>query len=306
MALRTEKIATTFVTALLVAVAVITVQVDGALAQNPELGDESEVGTGAGGGASAGASWSTGTQASGDVSATETAGATFAEGPSAPSYSGDSDHSAMVENFGIGFFGVMGVPIAFATTPPEVVADRHTVFAETVQAPTIGLRYWLSDRLGVEGALGIGIRSESLETTDATGATASAYDLSATALVIHGGVPLALAYSGHFVFEVVPELNFGFSSGTVKGVTAQQDVDVGGLLVELGARAGAEIHFGFIDIPQLALQGSVGFHLTYQSRSSEAGSGISADQSGFFLGTSWREDPWDLFTGNVAAIYYFP
>ncbi len=315
MAQRMKQISTTFVTALLVAVAMITAQVDGARAQNPELGDESDVGMGAGGGAAAGASWSTGTQASGDVSATGTAAApTYEEEPSDPpsysSSSGDSDHSAMVGNFGVGFFGVLGVPIALAPTPAQM-ADP-AAFAEYVHAPTIGLRYWLSDLLAIEGALGIGIYSGSGEDVGPppVGGTTVVDPPSATAFALHGAVPLALAHSGHFVFEVVPELNFGFSTGTVYSPLppggAATDVDVGGLLFQLGARVGAEIHFGFIDIPQLALQGTIGLHLTYESRSADFADGSSSSRSEFVLATSWNEDPWELFTGNIAAIYYFP
>jgi len=101
MALRIEKCAATFFTALAITIAVLTVQIGEAQAQNPELGDESDVGVGG----SAGASWSTGTQgqATGTASTTGTTGTTGTTAPayeeeetnSAPAYSGDSDHSAM-------------------------------------------------------------------------------------------------------------------------------------------------------------------------------------------------------------------
>jgi hypothetical protein len=306
MALRIEKCTATFFTALAITVALFTAQVGHAQAPNPELGDESEVGVDG----SAGASWSTGTQgqATGGVTTTgptaTTAPAYEEDPPADPVYSGDSDHSAMVGNFGIGFFGVTGVPIALAPSPPQM-ADPGT-WAEEVYAPTIGVRYWLSDLLGIEGGLGIGISSGSQETQTAAGTTIVSDPPSATAFALHAGLPLALAHSGHFVFEVVPELNFGFSTGTVYGATAAEDVDVGGILFQMGARAGAEIHFGFIDIPQLALQGSIGLFIDYEGRSADFGDGSSTSSSGFSIGTSWGDDPWDLFTGSLAAIYYFP
>jgi hypothetical protein len=317
MALRLEKFAATLIAILVIVVSSITVLVDSARAQNPELGDESDMGMGAGGtatgGASAGASWSTGTTGQATGTATTPAATTSdtsyqEESSGESSYTGGSDHSAMVGNFGIGYLGVTGVPIALAGSPgaAQDPTQYDQTFGEYVSAPTIGMRYWLSDLLGIEVGLGIGISSGSLEAQNAAGTTIVYDPPSATGFALHAGLPLALAHSGHFVFEIVPDLNFGFSTGTIYGQTAAEDVDIGGLLLQLGARAGAEIHFGFIDIPQLALQGSIGLYLSYESRSADYGDGSSVSQSDFSIGTSWREDPWDLFMGNVAAIYYFP
>ena len=135
----------------------------------------------------------------------------------------------------------------------------HPTVTDTLPAPTIGVRYWLSDMLGIEAALGLNITSE-----DLTGTVES----SAFGFALHGGVPLALASSGHFVFEIVPLLNFGIASGSVETTGgAAMSTDVSGLLIEVGARAGAEIHFGFIDLPSLSLQGSVGLIVRHENRS---------------------------------------
>ena len=41
----------------------------------------------------------------------------------------------------------------------------------------------------------------------------------------------------------------------------QPDTSLTGSRIEIGARAGAEIQFGFIGVPQLALQGSIGVNV---------------------------------------------
>ena len=207
----------------------------------------------------------------------------------------DSDHGRVVGTFGVGFFGVLAVPVMGC----DVVAPLCTAALgnSTVSAPTIGLRYWLSDALGVEAALGLNVTSG-----EAGGLSTSAFGAA-----VHGGVPLALAHSGHFAFEVVPQLNFGIASGSYEVVGTTSDVS--GLLIEIGAKAGAEIHFGFIDIPQLSLQGSVGLMVRHESRKVETVSGtlpvVTLEQSQTFFGTGVDGEPWDIFTGSIAALYYF-
>jgi hypothetical protein len=133
---------------------------------------------------------------------------------------------------------------------------------------------------------------------------------------MHLAVPFALADSGHFVFEVMPELNFGIAGGSYEGATAVEDWDIGGSMVEFGGRIGGEIHFGFIGIPQLALQATIGLHLRHESRSaSQAGNPNPAppappipmtdiDQSRTVFSTTVQGEPWDIFGGAITAIYY--
>jgi hypothetical protein len=264
-------------------------------AKNPELGD---VGSGAQpkAAASGSAGWSvTGQAQAGQTAGTQAADTTgyqaqpataapYAEQTAATPVATGSDHDAAVRNFGIGFFGVASIPIG------AVPGDANGASINAVSAPTIGMRYWLSSLLGIEAGLGLGIGSSSAK--NAQGANVDTP--SRTAFALHGGVPLALTYSKHFVFEVVPELNFGLSTGSLG------NTDISGLLLELGARAGAEIHFGFMGIPQLALQGSVGLHLSYQSRSVG-----DASSSELRVGTDVYNSPWSIFTESVSAIYYF-
>jgi hypothetical protein len=168
--------------------------------------------------------------------------------------------------------------------------------APAIPTSVIGVRYWLSDMLGIDAGIGFGIASAS--TKDAMGMSTDAP--SWHAFMLHGGVPLSLASAGHFSFQIVPELNLGFagSSQTVAGM----DSSVSAIHFDIGARAGAEIHFGFINVPQLSLQGSVGWRVNMESASTDPGDGGA---SAFNIATSVGDNPWNIFTSNVAALYYF-
>jgi len=137
----------------------------------------------------------------------------------------------------------------------------------STDVPVIGGRYWLRDELGLEAGVGLNFGSNP----------------SRALLGVHAGVPYVLATASHFAFEVIPEADIGFA--------AQKDQDFS-FWLHVGARVGAEIQFGFIGIPQLALQGTVG-----------AGMWVTDDE--FRLETTAQRSPWDIFTGGVAALYYF-
>src|SRR5262249_21638856 len=128
-----------------------------------------------------------------------------------------------------------------------------------------------------------------------------------TAFILHGGVPLALANSGHFSFQVVPEMNLGFATSTISG---PPDTHVNGFHLDIGAHAGAEIHFGFIGIPQLSLQGSMDPLLKTEHASHNIDAYMGAPESKTSLNsttirTTVGDNPWNIFTSNVAALYYF-
>lgn len=207
---------------------------------------------------------------------------------------GRSDHELVVGHIGVGFFGVTGVPLA----------DDFSV-----SAPTIGIRMWLGEGLGLDLALGFGFENLGGE-VDSPDGVASADIAEGFAFVIHGGLPLALFHHKHYKFLVVPELEFGFGSGTQFGGTPNEDVEFRSLFFNIGARAGAEIHFGFIDIPDLSLQASVGLQVSYASNAREEGFGDPRGSTittldTFRLGTTVQNNPWNIFIANIAAIYYF-
>jgi hypothetical protein len=131
-----------------------------------------------------------------------------------------------------------------------------------------------------------------------------------TGFVFHGGVPLAFASADHFTFEIIPEANIGITSAQADpNGDAAGDVSHDGLHLDIGARAGAEIHFGFIKIPQLSLQASVGLRFDYDSGkttdSTGAGDDVETSSSRSELHTTVQGAPWAIFTNNIAALYYF-
>jgi len=203
--------------------------------------------------------------------------------PQAAAVAGSSDHDAVVGRLAVGY---LGRTMAFTGLPNAV----------PVATPVIGVRYWLSDMLGIDAGIGVGISSGSTKTA----AGVSTDQPSWHAFMLHGGVPLSLASAGHFSFQIVPEMNLGFggSSATAAGM----DVSTSAFHFDIGARAGAEIHFGFINVPQLSLQGSVGVRMNIDSTSDDPGDGGS---SAFSLATTVGDNPWNIFTSNVAALYYF-
>ncbi len=217
----------------------------------------------------------------------------------ATAVAGDSDHDQMVGRFAVGYLGRGGVPIANGA--------QGTAGQEVVYAPTVGIRYWIDQMLGIDAGIGFHMGGGSTEVTNAgTSVTADATE--PTAFLIHGGVPLALASSGHFAFLIVPELNVGFATATDKAQGAGQfDNDYSGFLLDVGARAGAEIHFGFMGIPQLSLQGSVGLGYALSSVKStyKSPQEVSTKASRWTLETKVYDSPWRMFTENIAAFYYF-
>ncbi|MDD9938774.1 MAG: hypothetical protein OXT09_34510, partial [Myxococcales bacterium] len=275
---------------------------------NPELGD-----VGASGGAELGGSAEAAGSAEGGWTpppAPSAAAPAEVDSVDAPPSPGGSDHASVVGALGIGFFGVMDIPILGCNANSACPVPS----AGSVSAPTIGARYWLDEAFAVQAGLGLAIDSASFEETggpagpvpiDANGDGAGDIDPSILAFAIHGGVPLVLAHSGHFAFEVVPFLNLGIASGTIEPAMGPQ-TSLSGFLLELGGRVGAEIHFGFIDIPQLALMGSLGLSVRLESRSGELdGAPTKIEQSSTRIGTDVGDDPWDIFTGGITAIYYF-
>jgi hypothetical protein len=221
---------------------------------------------------------------------------------------GESDHSKVVGRFAVGYMGVAQLPIATGLPGGGAGAPPRG----NVPAPIIGARYWLSDLLGLDFGIGIGLTGGSTEVVN--GATTTSTDKQSNfGMGFHAGVPLALASGKHFTWLVVPELNFGFTSGTIKfpappGGVAQPDIDLSGMLIDVGARAGAEVHFGFIGVPELSLQASIGLRFRrdqIKAKQNQAGVDVSASDGTNTLGTTVQDAPWGLFTNSLSAFYYF-
>ena len=70
-------------------------------------------------------------------------------------------------------------------------------------------------------------------------------------------------------------------------------------------RAGAEIHFGFLGIPELSLTGSVGVRVDVNYlKTEDRSTNTTVTDTRVLLRSTLGSEPWDLFTGNVSAFYY--
>jgi hypothetical protein len=220
------------------------------------------------------------------------------------------DHERFIGHFAVGYFGISQIPIGTAT-PAGTGANEPAAGAPgTVTSPIIGIRYWLKRGMGIDAGIGIGYQSGGTTTVNGGTTTTVANNNNAFAFALHAGVPFALAEGHHYVFEFVPETTLGFSTGTVKGAPgapgagAGPDTSVNGLLFNIGARVGAELHFGFIGVPELALQASIGVYLAYgQSSASIANNSVTTNLTGF--STTVSGDPWAIFADTISALYYF-
>jgi len=194
------------------------------------------------------------------------------------------EHEQFVHHFAIGYLGLSSLPIAATGTPgaPAQVGS--------VNAPVIGARYWFSSRLGLDAGFGLGLLTGSEQPTS-------------FGFALHAGLPIALRHAPHYTVELIPEVAGGFTTGSI-AIPSQSDATVGGQLIRAGARAGVEIHFGFIGIPQLALQASLGLYYSYQRITYRQGSFATSGTSSL-LTTSVEGAPWAIFTNSVSALYYF-
>lgn len=257
---------------------------------------------------------------------------------------GDSDHDRFVGSFGVGYMGVRSVPMAMN----PVVSENGQVIgmdadAGAVDAPVIGVRYWFDQGMGVDFGIGVRKTSTSVKWTryqrDPADQEAQPREftfeqdgLNQTGILIHAGLPIALNTDRHYVFQLVPEANIGFSSGTVKDQeqdlpftddqppALRDDIKVSGFRLDVGARVGSEIHFGFIGIPNLALQASVGLYFSMQKIKADGGARPPFDRpttvsdaqpkttyeaSSTDISTTIHDSPWAIFENTVSALYYF-
>ena len=235
-------------------------------------------------------------------------GATTTTTTTTTAVAGTSDHDQMVGRLAVGYFGIANVGAGANT---GAGGPNDSPYAVTGLAPVVGVRYWISPLLGVDVGLGLSLIGGSLKAGDAG---AKVDRTSFTGFIIHGGVPLALASTGSFTFEVIPEANVGIGhAGTDPNGPAAGDVSYNGFHFDVGARVGAEISFGFMKLPQLSLVGSVGVRFDTDSGKTNdtqvpGGGGApigksSSTRSEFH--TTVGPNPWAIFTNQIAALYYF-
>jgi len=195
-----------------------------------------------------------------------------------------SDFNPELRRWAIGYAGISEVPIGAPN-------------ATTITVPAIGIRYWASPTVGVDFAFGVGWAGGS---TEAAGMSTDKNSVSG--FIFQAGVPIALATHRHVSFQLIPMLAVAHGSTTVGSDTTAMDFS--GTRIDVGARAGFELFFGFIGIPELALSATVG--IQFESREVKVSSnGFSQSDTTLGFATTVQNNPWDIFAGNIAARYYF-
>ena len=245
--------------------------------------------------------------ASGSTSGQANVGVSLPGATATTATSGSSDHAQMVGRLAVGYFGIANTGAGMAPAG----GPNDSPYRITGLAPVVGVRYWLDQMIGLDVGLGLSVIGGSVKPP----APAPRVDRgSFTGFLLHGGVPLALAATDHFAFEVIPELNVGIASAheDLNGATAG-DQSYSGFHFDIGARAGAEVSFGFMKLPQLSLVGSVGVRFDTDSGKTNdttvpaGGTAVvgksSSSRSEFH--TTVGSNPWAIFTNQVAALYYF-
>jgi hypothetical protein len=195
------------------------------------------------------------------------------------------DHDKVVGGIGATYFGQFNVPYGNLGT--------------TAATQIVGVRYWVSPRFAIDGGFGILSSSGSTKSGSTTNDTPSLFGFS-----LKAGVPIALLGAAHYTFFIEPQFLFGTASKSTRPPGADETKDTG-THIALGATAGAEIQFGFIGIPHLALDATIGLGLDLTSGSTKTGANPETSQSATNFGTAAFASPWNIFTTNVAARYYF-
>jgi hypothetical protein len=215
-----------------------------------------------------------------------------------------TDFSKIVGHVGVAYFGSYDVPLGTTRTP------------NTVATQMLGIRTFFSPKVGLDVGLGIGITSGSSEIKQGSVST-SADAPSTLAFSLKVGLPLVLASSRHYAFFIEPQALFGYAGETVKanvppGGTAVADTKHNGTRFTVGGAAGAMVQFGFIGMPQLALDATVGLGLDISNGKTEspdptAGGNATATRSANAVGFSTLSgsQPWNIFHSNVEVIYFF-
>lgn len=209
-----------------------------------------------------------------------------------------TDHARVVGRYGIGLLGV--------TTVNSLLPDGST---QLVNVPILGVRHWVSRSWGLQAGFGLAHHSGTARNTIA--GPNDLDDPTTWAFTLEAGVPLAFYHDKHYTFLFLPATGFGFASWRLTD-DANTLGDQGAIgkawLLNIGARLGAEIQFGFIDLPMLSLQASVGARLIYRkARVSNVVDGIDESRRHWTLDleTANYNDPWDIFVSSITALYYF-
>lgn len=223
------------------------------------------------------------------------------EAAAAPAAEATSDHEAMVGRIAFGYLGFVNIPYG------AMASENDNYPANSAAAPVIGMRLWLNSTLGMDAGLGIVTTFGTHQVPQGDGTTLSNNATAPTGLAVHFGMPIALKAARHYAFQIIPEMNIGYAQMAASDALANTGTDMTGIHLDIGARAGAEIHFGFIGIPELSLVGSIGLRADVHQTKTEARAGnvtTTIKDSRTIISTTVGHNPWDIFAGNISAFYY--
>jgi hypothetical protein len=217
-----------------------------------------------------------------------------------------------VRHIGVGFLGISDLPIAVAgpvgTEDSPGVFPNDRLIVRTVSAPTLGARFWISKRLGIDAGLGFSYSGGSTS-SELGGTTIDVDKQSVFGFLVHAGAPVMVTELSHMALLIVPGVTFGMARSDVEPLfeeNAPPAAELRGARLDVGLRAGAEIQFGFMGLPNLALEAGIGVLFTTEWASATVGNQSVSDVA-MRISTSSFSDPWDIFrgVGSVSARYYF-
>jgi hypothetical protein len=175
---------------------------------------------------------------------------------------------------------------------------------------TLGVRHWTTRALGpfrnwgVDAGIGF-TRVSSSVTQPQTGTLVTSDGPRTSGFGLHAGLPLAIRHHRHATFELVPEVDLIYAKEKIPAQAVGGDAtEYDGWSLRLGARAGLEIFFGFIGLPELAIEAGLGAAVSYDTVTSKVGP-LERTTRRWGFATVRGTEPWSIFTGSVAAMYHF-
>lgn len=218
-----------------------------------------------------------------------------------------TDHSAVVGHWGIGYLGSSQVSV-LAQKPDE----SNPLPLSPVDLHSVGVRYWMSPKVGVEfgAAVGTGMASTSISKGNTTSTEESPGYL---AFEVQAGLPVIVAETRHLAFHIAPFLAYRRASSSLTVTTGSDSagIKLTDQTFQAGANLTAEWQFGFIGLPELGLQARLGVAVVRQAVGialSSNGTVVSEyERATTRFGTSVGSegDVAGQVLGHLAAVWYF-
>jgi hypothetical protein len=243
---------------------------------------------------------------------------TVATAHTAAESSSTTDHQRQVGHLSLAFHGVRTIPAAVADGAGISVDGKGSatvaIAPDETSVPTFGVRYWVSETVGVDVGLGFGYETGSVSryvpnpdpTLDRTEDGSSARR---TAFAARLAAPLSVHSGKHYNLMVIPGLDVGYTRTTLPAFRQSTtgdalDLRLTGFVFGVGAQVGTEVSFGFLGVPQLSLQTAWGLRLESRKRTGKIGD-AETTLSEVGIGTSFHAEPWQWLTGSLSAFYSF-